>query len=116
LAVHREADDIECDKRTPPHGENVAQGVGSGYLSESEWVVHNGGDEIQGENPRPRVVHHPDCRVLPVGPAGKKEALLLAGKVFKYFLKVRRTYLGRSAAAVRKLRQPHGDTSFLRNR
>jgi len=49
-----------------------------------------------------------------MSPAGKKKTLFLAGKVFENLLKVRRTYLGRSAAAVREFRQPHGETPFLK--
>ena len=45
-----EAQDSKGEKRLRTHGIDIAESVGSGYLTEDEGVVHDRGEEIDGLN------------------------------------------------------------------
>jgi hypothetical protein len=48
--AYRKPDKVQSDEGCPPHGIDIAQGVGTGNLTKELRIIHKGGEEIGGKN------------------------------------------------------------------
>jgi hypothetical protein len=57
-------DDVERSERLASHGVDVGQCVGGRDLPEVEWIIHNGGEEVNSLNEGQIVGHSENSRIV----------------------------------------------------
>jgi len=99
-------------QRPAAHGINIADGVCGGNASEIVGIIHDGGEEIDGEDDAGLGVDAQDSRIV-VGVEPDDQSLV-DGEVNpgKQLLEVTRTQLSRSTGGL----CPTGETDFFRVR
>ena len=103
---YREADDVQRKQGFPPHGVNIAEGVGGGDGAEVEGIIGNGREEVHGRDESGLGVQPKNGSVVPRLSPHQQVGMSNYRHMFQDLAQVLETKLGGSTSAMGHFSQP----------